>query len=293
MLYVFPLRGIESRHAGSIYAFAGLLWSSAIHTVAVRRFWLSPSTRTLNVLSLGDLDHTPKAGSTGDDDMEAIAADPAGRIALAGYTDGVWGGSESNAGFNDFVAVVLDTNSSATPTEEDQPAVDSTLILAGVSVAVAVGALIAAGVWIRKRRGARTEAKVIPTSHASGVDDMELAPPHRPEGDDRTVSGASSYDFGENLHPGLSISSRAVSSGGLSIADAMIEAAAELARNCQVPGVSEAATLMSTLTRLVSDSRDNSASHDAGLRRCRSIITMLECAAEILGQVRVAFNSEC
>ncbi|CAM9829016.1 unnamed protein product [Ectocarpus sp. 8 AP-2014] len=57
-------------------------------------------------------------------------------------------------------------------------------------------------------------------------------------------------------------------------------AAQELAQHCQIPGVSEAATAVSILVRLVSDSRDYAVRGDAGVKRCRSIVMMLERAAK-------------
>lgn len=72
--------------------------------------------------------------------------------------------------------------------------------------------------------------------------------------------------------------------GGFGLVDAVLEAAQELANNCQTPGISEAATVVSILVNLVSDSRDSDS--DARLRQCRAIITMLERAAKVVGKVR-------
>ncbi|CAN0237901.1 unnamed protein product, partial [Scytosiphon promiscuus] len=168
-----------------------------------------------------------QGGSTGDDDMEAVVTDVGGRIALAGYTNGVWEGSESNLGSNDFVVVVLNATQ-VLSSEQDSPASGSTLIAVGIVVAVAVvavGILAAAGFCTRKRRRAKKKAKGSPSSTAPGVDDVEDTPFHSPEEDGGTLSGASSYIFGDISHPPLSIinSGRAASSGSLGVADAMIE----------------------------------------------------------------------
>ena len=78
---------------------------------------------------------------------------------------------------------------------------------------------------------------------------------------------------------------RKTSDGGVSYGQAVLAAAQELAQHCQIPGVSEAATVVSILARLVSDSRDYAGRGDAGIKRCRSIVMMLERAAQVLGKV--------
>lgn len=76
------------------------------------------------------------------------------------------------------------------------------------------------------------------------------------------------------------------SSGGSDVAAALMEVATELSQNCPVPGVSEAASLMTFLVKLVSDSRGNSRGVEERLRRCRSVITLLENASKVFGKVR-------
>lgn len=68
----------------------------------------------------------------------------------------------------------------------------------------------------------------------------------------------------------------------------MMEVATQLAQNCPIPGISEAASLVSFLVKLVSDSRDNSRGVEERLKRCRSIITLLESAAKVFAKVREA-----
>ncbi|CAM9404226.1 unnamed protein product [Ectocarpus sp. 12 AP-2014] len=65
---------------------------------------------------------------------------------------------------------------------------------------------------------------------------------------------------------------------------AVLAAAEELAHHCQIPGVSEAATAVSILIHLVLDSRDLTSRGEAAVKRCRSIVTMLERAAKVLGK---------
>lgn len=73
--------------------------------------------------------------------------------------------------------------------------------------------------------------------------------------------------------------------GGLGLGQAVGDAANALARNCSIPGVSEAATALSILVGLVTNNRDNKNGIEASLRRCRSIVLMLESAAKVLGKV--------
>lgn len=77
---------------------------------------------------------------------------------------------------------------------------------------------------------------------------------------------------------------RRTSDGGIGYGQAVMEAAQELTEHCQIPGVSEAATVVFILVRLVSDTRDNVGRGDAGVKRCRSIVMMLERAAKVLGK---------
>lgn len=51
-----------------------------------------------------------------------------------------------------------------------------------------------------------------------------------------------------------------------------------------MPGVSEAAGLVVILINLATDNRGNAAATDQTMKRCRSIIIMLNRAAEVLGK---------
>lgn len=80
-------------------------------------------------------------------------------------------------------------------------------------------------------------------------------------------------------------SSRRKTSSGVEYGQAVLAAAEELAHHCQIPGVSEAATVVSILVHLVTDSRDSLSRGDAAVKKCRSIVRMLERAAKVLGKV--------
>ncbi|CAM9095208.1 unnamed protein product [Ectocarpus sp. 6 AP-2014] len=75
---------------------------------------------------------------------------------------------------------------------------------------------------------------------------------------------------------------RGRTSSGVAYGQAVLVAAEELAHYCQIPGVSEAATAVSILVHLVLDSRELTSG--TGVKRCRSIVMMLERAAKVLGQ---------
>ena len=107
----------------------------------------------------------------------------------------------------------------------------------------------------------------------------ELGTP--PPANRRSASGKPTVDEIETS----SAMGRRRSSGSLGLGQAVGDAAGELARNCQFPGVTEAATAVSILVNLLNNNRDNKMGSDASLRRCRSIIMMLQRASTVLGKV--------
>ncbi|CAM9606844.1 unnamed protein product, partial [Hapterophycus canaliculatus] len=100
-------------------------------------------------------------------------------------------------------------------------------------------------------------------------------------GPERTpLSGEKGANCAESGEP--SAAGREARRGGFGLAYAVMDAAQELANHCQTPGISEAATIVSILANLVSDSRDDDS--DARLRQCRAIVMMLERAAKVAGK---------
>lgn len=69
------------------------------------------------------------------------------------------------------------------------------------------------------------------------------------------------------------------------VGQAAMVAAQDLAHHCQVPGVSEVATLVSLLVNLVTDSRDSNSESDGRLRQCHLIIVLLNRADKVAGNV--------
>lgn len=82
------------------------------------------------------------------------------------------------------------------------------------------------------------------------------------------------------------VARRRPSGGGVGVARAVMEAARDLAQQSPILGVSEAATLVSILVDLVSDGRDSLGGGEERLKRCRSIVTLLQRASKVLGKVR-------
>lgn len=74
---------------------------------------------------------------------------------------------------------------------------------------------------------------------------------------------------------------------GISAAEAVMEAAMVVASSSSIPGVVETAKLVSLLVNLVVDHNSNDAAVDRRVRWCRSIITILERASELLGKVKI------
>ena len=77
---------------------------------------------------------------------------------------------------------------------------------------------------------------------------------------------------------------------GVRVVEAVVEAAHELATHSAIPGVSEAAGLVSILVRLVTDHRGGTSEVEWRVKRCRSIVFMLNRAGRVLGKVRRSFE---
>ena len=71
----------------------------------------------------------------------------------------------------------------------------------------------------------------------------------------------------------------------ISAAVAIMDAASAVASSSSIPGVSEAARLVSVLVKLVVDSNDNDTTGDWRVRWCRSIVAVLERASELIQKV--------
>lgn len=113
-------------------------------------------------------------------------------------------------------------------------------------------------------------------SQASGADRLPSSrSPSQPE--DRNQDGTSPGTWGHQ-------------SRGLGIAEAVLEAAAELAKTSAIPGVSDAATVISTLVKLVMEHCGVEGVAEWRMRWCRSILILLERAEKVLGKVRLRYD---
>ena len=72
---------------------------------------------------------------------------------------------------------------------------------------------------------------------------------------------------------------------GLSVAQAVIDAAQELATMCTVPGVAEVAGLVIVLMNLLEDSSNTMGAGENMVKRCRSVLLLVQRAAGVLGEV--------
>lgn len=70
------------------------------------------------------------------------------------------------------------------------------------------------------------------------------------------------------------------------VIQAVLQSAEQIAHNSAIPGVGEAATLVSVLVRLVDDNEGNPGAGEWRVRWCRSILVMLQRAEILLGKVR-------
>ena len=72
---------------------------------------------------------------------------------------------------------------------------------------------------------------------------------------------------------------------GISAAEAVMEAASAVASSSSIPGVSEAARLVSVLVKLVVEKEDGNPAGDWRVRWCRSIVAVLERASNLTEEV--------
>lgn len=72
---------------------------------------------------------------------------------------------------------------------------------------------------------------------------------------------------------------------GISVTQAVLEAAQELARMSQIPGVAEVAGFVIILVNMVTDSSDLTGIADGMIKRCRTVMILLQRAASLLNEV--------
>ncbi|CAM9849898.1 unnamed protein product [Ectocarpus sp. 6 AP-2014] len=97
--------------------------------------------------------------------------------------------------------------------------------------------------------------------------------------------GVGGVDVGDDgARETSSAADRQNSSEDLGLGHAVLGAAQELARHCQVPGISEAAAVLCIMANLFTDNRENDRENDSRLRQCRSIVMALKRAEKVVGK---------
>jgi len=140
----------------------------------------------------------------------------------------------------------------------------STQIIA-ITSSIALVSLVVLGVFCRKRKNARKVQDVDVQDIEAGISEVS---------DVKEPVTEPTEDISVDSFRGI---------GGIGVGQSVAESALYLAQNSNVPGVSEVATAISILVNLFADSKNKKAT-EASIRRCRSIIAMLNRASNILGK---------
>ena len=123
------------------------------------------------------------------------------------------------------------------------------------------------------------------TADVSTHERAELAQFHQRQGASSMASEPPpAYAFGDGS-AASSAADHKRSAGDIGLGHAVLAAAQELAHHCQVPGISEAATVVCIMANLVKDSRDNNSGSDSRLRQCRSFVVVLKRAEKVVAKV--------
>lgn len=178
--------------------------------------------------------------------------------------------------------------------------------------AVVAAALIALLVLLRRRSRRASNEKItrtpsVPSTHDD--DNLESNTDQRPEvippsytnaalvvsNDDDMPAGADGVG-GDIVSPSASASLdgpvpssadsfEEAAASDIGLAQAVLVAAQELAQQCQIPGVCEAATAVCMMAKLMTDSRDNARTSGTRLRQCNTIVIALKRAARVAKDV--------
>eukprot|EP00903_Cladosiphon_okamuranus_P017814 g16394.t1 len=133
-----------------------------------------------------------------------------------------------------------------------------------------------------------TSFATVSTANMSTAEQEEVAQFRQRQraADAATVAGGPTQE-GEALVGGTAASSsasRRSSGSDVGLGQAVLAAAQELARSCQVPGVSEAAGVLCVMANLFADSRDIDQASKSRLRQCRSIVLALTRADKVVAK---------
>ncbi|CAM9774536.1 unnamed protein product, partial [Scytosiphon promiscuus] len=124
------------------------------------------------------------------------------------------------------------------------------------------------------------------TANVSTAERIQLVDFHRRQlaADATPFSSGSRPQEASGSGAGAPLAAHPNSSGDLGLGQAVLAAAQELSRSCQVPGISEAAGVLCIMATLFTDSRENDKASDTRLRQCRSIVMALKRAEKVVGK---------
>jgi len=137
---------------------------------------------------------------------------------------------------------------------------------------------------------ASTTTATISTASVTTSERAELAAFHQRQGVADAAPATAGHRPGKASGGGgggeaPSAADRRSSAGDIGLGRAVLEAAQELARQCMVPGISEAAAVLCIMANLVTDGRENDKASNARLRQYRSIVMALKRAERVVCKV--------
>ncbi|CAN0238596.1 unnamed protein product, partial [Pylaiella littoralis] len=142
----------------------------------------------------------------------------------------------------------------------------------------------AAGGSTEKSSTATTSIATASTANMSTAERDEVAQFHQRQraADAAPIAGGPKPEEASGGGPGVSSEAgRQTSAGDIGLGNAVLAAAQELSRSCQIPGVSEAAAAVCIIANMVADSRENDRASESRLRRCHTIVMALKRAAKV------------
>lgn len=153
----------------------------------------------------------------------------------------------------------------------------------------AAGEEDAAGGVAKKSSETISSFATVSTANTSTTEQEEIAQIRQRQRavDAAPVAGGPTKE-GEALVGGTAASfsaSRRGSGSDVGLDQAVLAAAQELTRSCQIPGVSEAAGVLCIIANLFTDSRDINQASKSRLRQCRSIVLALQRADKVVAKV--------
>eukprot|EP00903_Cladosiphon_okamuranus_P021836 g20079.t1 len=143
----------------------------------------------------------------------------------------------------------------------------------------------AAGVSAKMSSETTSSFATVSTASMSTAEQEEVAQFRQRQADAAPVANGPTKEALVGDTAASSSASRRGSNGDIGLGQAVLAAAQELARSCQIPGVSEAAGVLCVMANLFTDSRDIDQASKSRLRQCRSIVLALTRADKVVAKV--------